>query len=71
MIVLVISVFIIIAWLHIPILIKQKLCRELAAFSVLLGIGFVLSLLQVIGIKIPSPNKGIMILVESIYNIFR
>mgnify|MGYP001364842510 CR=1 FL=1 len=71
MIVLVISVFIIIAWLHIPILIKQKLWRELAAFSVLLGIGFVLSLLQVIGIKIPSPNKGIMILVESIYNIFR
>lgn len=71
MIVLVISVFIIIAWLHIPILIKQKLWRELAAFSVLLGIGFVLSLLQIIGIKIPSPNKGIMILVESIYNIFR
>ncbi|NLZ52991.1 MAG: hypothetical protein GX892_07580 [Thermoanaerobacteraceae bacterium] len=71
MIVLVIAIFIIIALLQVPGLIKQKLWRELTAFSVLLGIGFILSLLQVIGVKIPSPNQGIIYLIKSVSNIFR
>jgi len=71
MIIVVISIFIIIALLQIPGLIDRKLWRELTVFSVLLVIGFTLSLLQVIDIKIPSPNQGIIFLIKSVSNIFR
>ena len=54
-----IFIFILIIFFEIPGLIRRKLWRELAAFSVFLTIGFVLSFLQVIGVKIPSPNDGI------------
>ncbi|MCG1011045.1 hypothetical protein JT739_00340 [Tepidanaerobacter sp. GT38] len=71
MIILVILIFIIIAFLQIPGLIEQKLWRELTAVSVFLVIGFALSLLQVIGVKIPSPNQGILILAEIISDILK
>lgn len=61
-----IAIFILIILFEVPGLIKKKLWRELAAFSVLLAIGFVLSLLQVIGVKLPSPNEGITSLVETV-----
>ena len=61
-----IFIFILIIFFEIPGLIRRKLWRELAAFSVFLTIGFVLSFLQVIGVKIPSPNDGIIFLVETI-----
>lgn len=53
-----------------PALIKLKMWRELTAISVLLGIGFVLSLLQLIGVKIPSPNQWIIFLIKSVTNFF-
>lgn len=71
MIVAVIIVYIMIALIQMPSLIRQKLWRELATFLVLLGIGFILSLLQVIGVRIPSPNEGIIFLIKHIENIFR
>ena len=61
-----IFIFILIIFFEVPSLIRSKLWRELAAFSVLLTIGFVLSFLQVIGVKIPSPNNGIIFLVETV-----
>lgn len=64
MIVAVIIVYIMIALIQMPSLIRQKLWRELATFLVLLGIGFILSLLQVIGVRIPSPNEGIIFLIK-------
>ncbi|HQA61004.1 MAG: hypothetical protein WBJ82_05215 [Tepidanaerobacteraceae bacterium] len=70
MIVLLISVFVIIALFQMPALIKLKMWRELTAISVLLGIGFVLSLLQLIGVKIPSPNQWIIFLIKSVTNFF-
>ena len=71
MIIVIGSVFILIALLQIPGLIRQKLWRELAAFSVLLSVGFALSLLLVIGVKIPSPNQGIIFLIKTVANLFR
>ena len=68
MIIVIGSVFILIALLQIPGLIRQKLWRELAAFSVLLSVGFALSLLLVIGVKIPSPNQGIIFLIKTVAN---
>ncbi|MGB3979329.1 MAG: hypothetical protein WBK73_10070 [Tepidanaerobacteraceae bacterium] len=70
MIVLLISVFVIIALFQMPALIKLKMWRELTAISVLLGIGFVLSLLQLIGVRIPSPNQWIIFLIKSVTNFF-
>ncbi|HHY70359.1 MAG TPA: hypothetical protein GX519_01600 [Thermoanaerobacterales bacterium] len=61
-----ILIFIVIVFLEVPGLLREKLWRELIAFSVLLSIGFILSFLQVISVKIPSPNDGIIFLIETI-----
>lgn len=49
-------VFIGIAFYEVPKLIREKLWRELWTFSILLLIGFVLSVLQIMGIKVPLPK---------------
>jgi hypothetical protein len=66
-----IFIFILIIVFEVPDLIRGKLWRELAVFSVLLTVGFVLSFLQVIGVKIPSPNDGIIFLVETVSKRFK
>lgn len=63
--------FIVIVFLEVPGLISKKLWRELTAFSVFLTIGFILSFLLVIGVKIPSPNDGIIFLIETVSNQFK
>lgn len=57
-------VFACIALLEIPKLLRKKQWPELITSSVLLAIGFILSLLQIIGVKIPNPNKGIEYLIQ-------
>lgn len=59
-----ILIFTIIALFEFPGLVKKKEWRELITSSVLLAIGFMLSFLQVIGVKVPNPNKGIEALVK-------
>lgn len=66
-----IFIFILIIFFEVPDLIRGKLRRELAAFSVFLAIGFILGFLQVIGVKIPSPNDGISFLVETVSKILK
>lgn len=61
---LLILVFTVIALLEIPGLLKQKQWAELITSSVLLSIGFLLSLLQTVGVKVPNPNKGIEFLIK-------
>ncbi len=59
MIALLVLVFIaIIAW-EAPGLVRKKMWRELAAFSVLLLIGMVLSFGSVLELPLPNPTKGI------------
>lgn len=43
----------------VPDLVKRKLKKELAVFSVLCFIAFVLGLLYVLDVPIPSPMKGL------------
>lgn len=62
-----ILVFICIALLEIPGLLKKKQWAELVASSTLLGIGFLLSLLQTIGVKVPNPNNGIEYLIKLVF----
>ncbi|HBW35228.1 hypothetical protein [Desulfosporosinus sp. BICA1-9] len=62
-----ILVFTGIALLEIPGLLKKKQWAELITSSVLLGIGFLLSLLQTVGVKVPNPNKGIEFLIKLVF----
>lgn len=58
-IVLLVLVFItIIAW-EAPGLIRKKMWREFAAFSILLLIGMVLSFGQALKLPLPNPTRGI------------
>ncbi|TEB07326.1 hypothetical protein Psch_00873 [Pelotomaculum schinkii] len=59
MIVLLILAFIAIIAFEAPGLVKKKMWRELAAFSVLLLIGMVLSFGQALKLPVPNPTKGI------------
>ncbi|MGB9803181.1 hypothetical protein [Desulfofundulus sp.] len=44
---------------EVPGLVKKKMWRELAAFSVYLAIGMALSIPQVLGVKVPNPSRAI------------
>lgn len=59
MIVLLILVFAVIIAFEVPGLVKKKMWRELAAFSVLLLIGMVLSFGQALKLPLPNPTRGI------------
>ena len=61
-----ILIFIIVVFVEVRGLLREKLWSELIAFSVRLSIVFVLSFLQVISVKIPSPDDGIIFLIETI-----
>ncbi len=63
---LIILLILLITFLEVPSLIQGKLWRELTAFFVLLAVGFVLSILQIMNVKIPSPNDGIIFIIEAI-----
>ncbi len=52
--------------LVLPGIVKRKEWRELAAFSVLYVIAFVLSVLYALDIPIPSPMKGLDYLISDI-----
>lgn len=59
MIALLIVLFIGIILFEAPGLVKKKMWRELAAFSVYLSIGMALSIPQVLGVKLPNPTRAI------------
>ena len=66
---LLIMVFVGIALFEVPGLIKKKHWRELIAFSLFLLLAFILTLLQTIGVKIPSPMKSIQYLVKDLLHL--
>jgi hypothetical protein len=61
-----IIVFIILAFFEIPSLISKKYWRELSVFSCLFLIAFILTIVQIMGVKIPSPMKGIQYIITDI-----
>lgn len=71
MIVLLIMAFIGIILFEAPGLIKKKMWRELAAFSIYLSIGMALSIPQVLGLKLPNPTKAIEVLVKPISELLK
>lgn len=69
MIFLLLSAFIGVILFEVPSLIRKKHWRELVVFSIFLSIAFVMALLPTIGVKIPSPPKGIDYLVRDILHL--
>lgn len=45
--------------LEVPRMLRKKQRGELVAFSVILAVAFVLSMLLTLGVRVPSPTKGI------------
>lgn len=71
MIVLLIIVFIGIILFEVPGLVKKKMWRELAAFSVYLSIGMALSIPQVLGVELPNPTKAIEALFKPLSDLLK
>lgn len=55
----VILIFLVISWIEVPSLVKEKKKKELVLVSFILCLGFVLSILYVLGINLPSPIVAI------------
>lgn len=69
MIILVVGVFALIAGLQVPGLVRKGYWRELVVFSILLGMGFVLSVLLAMGVELPYISSGITRIVKSIFGL--
>lgn len=69
MIFLLISVFIGIILFEVPSLIRNKHWRELVVFSSLLFFAFILALLQILGVDVPSSSKGIDFLIRDVLHL--
>jgi hypothetical protein len=63
MVILLILIFLCIILFEVPRLVREEMWRELAVFSVLLAIGFGISLAQAMGLPIPNPTK----IIETIF----
>lgn len=57
------------AYIQVPGLVKNKYWKELIAFSAFFVASFVLSILYVMDINIPSPIKGVKYIIEDVFNI--
>jgi heme/copper-type cytochrome/quinol oxidase subunit 1 len=54
---------------EVPKMKQKKLNRELVLFSVILLIGFTLSMLQLYNVKLPSPTREINIFIRNTLNL--
>ncbi len=66
MILLLIISFLGIAFLDMPKLIKNKDKKEIIVFSIFFIFAFVMSLLHILGVKIPSPMQGIQNIIKKL-----
>lgn len=70
-VVLLVVSFIAIAAYEAPAMIRQRQWGELALFTGLVFFGFVISLLQAIGVPVPNPVKGIEFLTAKLAGLLR
>ncbi|MEZ4357813.1 MAG: hypothetical protein R2876_04190 [Eubacteriales bacterium] len=61
-----ILVYIGVAAICIPSILKKKHWIEIVAVFVMLTLGVVLSVLQILDVHIPNPNKGIAAIIKAI-----
>lgn len=70
MILLLIVAFIGMILYEVPGLIKKRYWKELAVFSFLISLAFIISLLKIMRIEIPSPVKDFQYFVRDIFKNF-
>lgn len=70
MIILLILSFTIIGVMETATLSKNKYWRELVVFSVVHLTAFILCVLLSLGYELPSPAKGLELLLKSVFNLF-
>lgn len=69
MIFLISLAFIVIAAIEIPGLIVKKMWGELATVCILIAIGYIMALIPVMNIDVPTPNDAIIFLITEIINL--
>lgn len=69
MIVLLIAAFIGLVIFEVPGLIRKKSGRELAVWSVLISIAFIISLLQALNVEIPNPVRDTQYFVKDLLHL--
>ena len=62
-----IFIYIALVFICIPSVTKKKQWGKVVIISVLLTAGFTLSLLQILGVDVPNPNKGIESIIKLIF----
>ena len=67
MIFLLIAAFAVIILIEVPDLIKKKHWRELAVYSVLMTLAFVICLMYVLDIDVPNPVKNTQYYIKSLF----
>jgi len=71
MVLLLIGAFAAMAFYQVPVLVREKLWRELAAFSCLWILALGLSLLLALGVEPPSPTDGIKYIIKKTAELFK
>lgn len=62
-------IYALMAWFNVPVFIKNKEWKELSAFSVFYVVAFVLGLLYVLDMPVPSPMKGLQHLISDVWGL--
>ncbi len=65
----VVFVFILISVIDIKIYLKKKYYKEIILYSILILGGFILSILLVLGVRIPSPSIAIKYIVKDMLHL--
>lgn len=71
MVALLLAILVLIVVLEVPPLVKNRMWRELVAFSVYMLIGAALSIPQAMGIQLPNPTKTIEALFRPLAELMR
>ncbi|MEW6661842.1 MAG: hypothetical protein ACOY9Y_14760 [Bacillota bacterium] len=71
MVLLLVGIFMAMAFYEVTILSREKLWRELAAFSLLWIMALGLSLLLTLGVPLPSPTDGIVYIINKTGELFK
>lgn len=62
-------IFAFMVYIQVPSLLKNKYWKELITFSAFFIAAFILSILYVMDINIPSPIKGVKYIIEDVFKI--
>ncbi len=66
MIIPAILLFIVIIWIKVPALVREKMWGELAVFSGILAVAAILTVAKILRLPIPNPEHGLRMIFEPV-----